>query len=165
MMKRAIFLLFSIALLTSCSSDDDTVSTSFESAILVDDVPFVPTRATVSESEGDFPNESGLVFSFQKESQASSIDESIVVRISYPTVSSNAPNGVYDFGVGVIGEMMFAQGSYIKDMEFYSLAGYTVQVTKLGNKSYRIDFQNIQAVKPFTGEMVIISGYFEGEMQ
>ena len=163
-MKKVIFFLFTFIFLTSCSSDD-SVSTSFESAILIDNVAFVPNKVTVSESEGDFPNESGLVFAFQKGSQPTSVDESIVVRISYPTALSNAPNGVYDFGAGVIGEVMFAQGSYMKDMEFYSLAGYTVQVTKLGNKSYRIDFQNIQAVQPFTGEIVIISGYFEGAMQ
>ena len=164
-MKKVVFFLFSVLLLTSCSSGDDSVSTSFESTIFIDNVAFVPTRVTVSESEGNFPNESGLVFAFQKGSQPTSVDESIVVRISYPTVSSNAPNGVYDFGAGVIGEVMFAQGSYMNGAEFYSLAGYTVQVTKLGNKSYRIDFQNIQAVKPFSDEIIIISGYFEGAMQ
>jgi hypothetical protein len=48
----------------------------------------------------------------------------------------------------------------------YSLAGYTVQVTVLSNTKYRLDFQNIQAVNPFDlEEMVVISGYYEGEME
>jgi Na+-transporting NADH:ubiquinone oxidoreductase subunit NqrA len=60
--------------------------------------------------------------------------------------------------------VLFAQGSYVKGATAYSLAGSTVQETVLSNTEYRLDFQNIQAVNPLNGDMVIISGYYEGEM-
>lgn len=45
----------------------------------------------------------------------------------------------------------------------YSLAGYTVQVTKLlGDSKYKLDFQNVQAVEINTGNIIIISGSCEG---
>lgn len=163
-MKNIILILFTALLFISCESSDDSAPT-FESNISVDGVQFVPTTATVSSATANMPGESALNFTLTKGAFGSSNYEAIQFKINYPQTSSSAPNGVYDFGIGVIGEMLFANGSYVKGDTVYSLAGYTVQVTALGDDEYRLDFQNIQAVNPFVEEEIkIISGYFEGKM-
>lgn len=163
-MKNFIVILFTALLFTACESSDDSAPT-FESNIRVDGVQFVPTTASVSPTTANRPGESALNFALSKGTFGSSNYESINFTISYPTNSNTAPNGIYDFGIGVIGEMMFANGSYAKVDTVYSLAGYTVQVTALGDDEYRLDFQNIQVVNPFEEEEIkIISGYFEGKM-
>ena len=163
-MKKILLLLVSLLVLSACDSSDDSAA-NFESAIFVDDVAFIPTKVTVSNATATMPGEAALGFTFSKGTAGNADYEMIYFKVNYPLNSSTAPNGVYDFGIGVIGETLFAQGTYRKGEVFYSLAGYTVQVTKLGNTSYRIDFQNVQAVQPFTSESFIISGYFEGQMQ
>lgn len=162
-MKKLLLLFFSIAIFTACdSSDDDTIN--FDSAILADGVEFSPTNASVSNGTASMPGEGAMDFSLSKGTSGTSSYEAINFKVNYPLTSSSAPNGVYDFGIGVIGETLFAQGSYVKGTTAYSLAGYTVQVTVLSNTEYRLDFQNIQAVNPLNGQIIIISGYFEGEM-
>jgi hypothetical protein len=163
-MKNFIVILFTALLFTACESSDDSAP-SFESDISVDGVQFVPTKATVAPATANMSGEAALNFTLSKGTVGSSNYEAIQFKINYPQTSSSAPNGVYDFGVGVIGEMLFTNGSYVIGDNVYSLAGYTVQVTALGDDEYRLDFQNIQAVNPFVEEEIkIISGYFEGKM-
>lgn len=162
-MKKIFLLIIAISSLIACDSSDDS-SLDFDSNILADGVEFTPTIATVSNATANLPGEGAMNFALTKGNVGTSGYESINFTVNFPLTSSSAPNGVYEFGIGVIGEVLFAQGSYIKGATAYSLAGYTVQVTVLSNTEYRLDFQNIQAVNPLNGDVVIISGYFEGEM-
>jgi hypothetical protein len=162
-MKKLFVLLIAIMFGTACDSSADD-SLAFDSNILVDGVEFTPTNAVLSNATASMPGEGALNFALTKGTFGTSGFESINFTVNYPLTSSSAPNGVYEFGIGVIGEVLFAQGSYAKDSTFYSLAGFTVQVTVLSNNIYRLDFQNIEAVNPLNGDMVIISGYYEGEM-
>lgn len=162
-MKKILFLIIAIVLLTACDSSNE-ISPAFNSSITVDGVGFIPLKATVSNSTTSMPGEGALDFSLSKGTTGTTSYEAINFKINYPLISSNAPNGVYEFGIGVIGETLLAQGFYIKGSSVYSLAGYTVKVSVLPNMIYRLDFQNIQAVNPLNEEMVIISGFFEGKM-
>ena len=163
-MKKFLLLFVSVLLFTACDSSDDS-SLDFDSDIQVDGIEFTPTNATVSNAIASMPSEGAMAFALTKGTIGNSDYEAINFTVNYPLTSSSAPNGVYDFGIGVIGEVLFAQGSYVKGSKAYSLAGYTVQVTVLSNTKYRLDFQNIQAVNPFAlEEMIVISGYYEGEM-
>lgn len=162
-MKKFLLLFVSVVLFTACESSDDD-SLDFDSNILADGVEFIPTNAAVSNATASIPGESAMNFALTKGTVGTSGYESINFTVNFPLTSSSAPNGVYEFGIGVIGEMLFAQGSYLKGATAYSLVGYTVQITVLSNTEYRLDFQNIQAVNPLNGDVVIISGYYEGEM-
>ena len=163
-MKKIFFLIIAISSLIACDSSDDS-SLDFDSDIQVDGIEFTPTSATVSNATANMPGEGVMNFALTKGNVGTSDYESINFTVNFPLTSSSAPNGVYDFGIGGIGEVLFAQGSYVKGSKVYSLAGYTVQVTVLSNTKYRLDFQNIQAVNPFAlEEMIVISGYYEGEM-
>jgi hypothetical protein len=163
-MKKFLLLFVSVLLFTACDTSDDS-SIVFDSDIRVDGVEFTPTNATVSNATASAPGEGAIAFTLTKGTLGNSDFEAINFTVNYPLTSSSAPNGVYDFGIGVIGEVLFAQGSYVKGSKAYSLAGYTVQVTVLSNAKYRLDFQNIKAVNPFAlEEMIAISGYYEGEM-
>lgn len=162
-MKKFLLLLVSVLLFMACDSSDDS-SLDFNSDIQVDGIEFTPTIATVSNATASMPGEGAMNFALAKGTIGNSTYEAINFTVNYPLTSSSAPNGVYEFGIGVIGEVLFAQGSYVKGSTAYSLAGYTVQVTVLSNTEYRLDFQNIQAVNPLNGQIIIISGYYEGEM-
>lgn len=162
-MKKILFLIIAIVSLTACDSSDNAAP-DFESAITVDGIEFIPSKASVSNSTATMPGEGALDFSLSKGTTGTSSYEAINFKINYPLISSSAPNGVYEFGIGGISETLFAQGFYVKGSTAYSLAGFTVKVTVLPNTEYRLDFQNIQAVNPLNEEMVIISGYFEGKM-
>ncbi len=163
-MQKILILFLSVFVLNSCTSSDET-SSSFESNILVNNVRFIPTSARVLQANSNIPGESALNFNLSKGTVGYSNYEAISFNIMYPTNSSTAPSGVYDFGIGVIGEVLFANGTYVKGNSFYSLAGFTVQVTHRGNNDFRLDFQNIEAINPVTGGSVIISGFFDGNMQ
>ncbi len=159
-MKKVIAILAISFLFINCQSNDDgsSVDSSVISTIKIDGVAYVPTIIQVDEAVAT-DDEGGLVFSLRKPAT----NQSLVVRIGYPLDSSVAPNGVYDFGIGETGTMLFASGSYTTSDAIYSLAGYTVQVTKLaGNSKYKLDFQNVQAVEINTGNIIIISGSCEG---
>lgn len=160
-MKRLLFLFVSILFFTACDSSDDSIE--FNSDIRIGDVVFTPTNANVSNTTATVSGENAMDFLLANGTEGNSNYEAINFTVNFPTNSNTAPNGVYDFGIGVIGETLFAQGFYMKGLHAYDLVGYTVQVTVLSNTEYRLDFQNIQALN-LDGEMVVISGYFEGEM-
>ena len=162
-MKKFLLLLVSVLVFTACDSSDDS-SLDFDSDIRVDEIEFAPTNASVSNGTAIMPGDGAIAFALTKDTFGNSDYEAINFTINYPLTSSSAPNGVYEFGIGVIGQVLFAQGSYVKGSTAYSLAGNTVQVTVLSNNEYRLDFQNIEAVNPLNDEVVIISGYYEGEM-
>ncbi|MDP2162123.1 MAG: hypothetical protein Q8K02_16710 [Flavobacterium sp.] len=162
-MKKLLLLFVSVLLFLACNSSDDS-SLNFNSDIRVNGVVFTPTNARVSNATANMPGEGAMAFSFTKGTSGSSGYEAVNFTINYPLTSSSAPNGVYEFGIGVIGEVLFAQGFYVKGSTAYDMAGYSVQVTALSNNEYRIDFQNIQAFNPLNSQVVIISGYYEGEI-
>jgi hypothetical protein len=159
MKKYLVFLLMTL-FLTSCASDSSSTATS---NILVSDVPFKPSKATVANETSSYTGQTALRFTLEKGVAGTSNYESITFKINFPLVSSSAPNGVYDFGIGVIGEMLFASGDYTKNNAHFSMAGYTVKVTALGGKRYKLEFQNIQALSIVNQEEVIISGSYEGD--
>ena len=159
-MKKVIAILVISFLFLKCQSNDDgsSVDATVISTLKVDGVAFVPTTLQVDDVVAT-NDEGGLVFSLRKPAT----NQSLVVKIGYPLDSSLAPNGVYDFGIGETGTMLFASGAYTTSSAMYSLAGYTVQVTKLlGDSKYKLDFQNVQAVEINTGNIIIISGSCEG---
>ena len=159
-MRKIVALIFISFFFMNCQTNDDgsSVDASIISTIKVDGIAFVPTIIQVDEVVA-IEDEGGLVFSLRKPAT----NQSLVVKIGYPLNSSVAPNGVYDFGIGETGTMLFASGGYNTSDAIYSLAGYTVQVTKLaGNSKYKLDFQNVQAVEINTGNMIIISGSCQG---
>lgn len=162
-MKKIFLLLVVLVSFVACDTSDNE-SIVFDSDIRIDGVEFTPTNAIVSNATASMPGDGAMAFALTKGTTGNSNYEAINFTVNYPLTSSSAPNGVYDFGIGVIGEGLFAQGSYVKGSSAYSLAGYSVKVTVLTNTEYRLDFQNIQAINPITAEMVILSGYFEGEM-
>jgi hypothetical protein len=162
-MEKFLLVLVSVILFTACESSDSD-SLDFDSNIIADGVEFIPTNATVSNATASMPGDGAMDFSLTKGTAGTSSYQAINFKVNFPLTSSSAANGSYEFGIGVIGEVLFAQGSYVKGATAYSLAGSTVQVTVLSNTEYRLDFQNIQAVNPLNGDMVIISGYYEGEM-
>lgn len=130
---------------------------------MIDGIQFLPTKVKVVNGVSSTVGEAVLVFSLTKGNLNSDNNESLVFKIIYPIASSIAPNGIYDFGIGVTGTMLFAQGDYSKGSTIYSLAGYTVKVTSLGNNRYKLEFQNIQAVNINNGNIIIISGFYEGQ--
>lgn len=158
-MKNVFCVLLLSLFLVNCHSDDTASNDKIiNSTIKVDGIAFIPTEIEVLDGIPSFSGEESLVFKMKNTSE----NEQMIVKIDYPLTSSTAPNGVYDFGIGVIGTMLFAQGSYSKGENFYSLAGYTVQITSLGNSKYKIEFQNVQAVNINTKSISIIYGYCEG---
>ena len=159
-MKKIIAVICISFLLMNCSSNDDveSVATDINSSITIDGVAFVPTEV-ITSSGTSIDGEGTHLFMLRKQAT----NESIVVRVHYPLNSSVAPNGVYDFGMGETGTMLFADGGYTSNSSMYSLAGYTVQVTKLpGNNKYKLDFQNVQAAELNSNNIIIISGSCEG---
>ena len=161
---KPIFVFLSIVslLLTACSSSEEAAN--FTSDITADGMAFVPTKAKVTNGTPNFEGEAALVFTLEKGTVNTASYEAIVFSINYPLTSSSAPSGTYDFGIGVIGEVLFAQGSYVKASNYYSLAGYTVKVTAQGNANYKLEFQDIQAVNFTNQNVIIVSGYFEGKV-
>jgi hypothetical protein len=160
MKKYLVFFVVVTLGLTSCASDS---ASTVASNILVSNVPFKPSKAMVANATSSYIGQTALRFTLEKGVAGTSNYESITFKINYPLVSSSAPNGVYDFGIGVIGEMLFASGDYVKGNSYYGMAGYTVKVTALGGKRYKLEFQNIQAVNIVNQEQVIISGSYEGD--
>jgi hypothetical protein len=161
-MKKNLVILVVILLgLTSCASDSS--SSTIDSNILVDNVPFKPSKATVANATSSYIGQTALHFTLEKGVAGTSNYESINFKINYPLISSSAPNGVYDFGIGVIGEMLFASGEYVKNNSYFGMAGYTVKVTALGGKRYKLEFQNIQAVNIVNQDEVILTGSYEGD--
>jgi hypothetical protein len=160
-MKKMVFVLF-VVLVSSCSSDSP--SSSFTTSITADGIEFKPTKAKIADAVATIAGEDALSFTLEKGTINTTSYEAIVFKINYPLTSSSAPNGIYDFGIGVIGETLFAQGYYNKGDVFYDLAGYTVKVTAFGNNKYKLEFQNIQAINPINSSLIIISGVFEGKM-
>jgi hypothetical protein len=161
-MKKMVFVLL-VVLVSSCSSDSS--SPSFTTSIAANGIEFKPTKAKIADATANIAGEDALSFTLEKGTINTANYESIVFKINYPLTSSSAPNGIYDFGIGVIGETLFAQGSYYKGNKIYSLAGYTVKVTALeGYHNYKLEFQNIQAVNPLDSSVIIISGVFEGKV-
>lgn len=162
-MKKIFFIVLLTSLLTvGCSSEDAT--TQYDSNILVGGDAFIPTSATLTSGKATVPNEGALVFTLKKGIIETPDYEALVFKINYPLSSSSAPNGEYDFGIGVVGETLFAQGSYYKANQFFSLAGYTVKVSLLGKDNYNLEFKNIQAVNVAEASALVISGYFKGKM-
>jgi hypothetical protein len=158
-MKNSFYVLVFSLFLVSCQSDDNGSKVNLiNSTIKVDGIAFVPNEIKVENGTPNFSGEGSLVFTMKNTSE----NEQLIVKIDYPLTSSSAPNGVYDFGIGVIGTMLFAQGNYSKGINYYSLAGYTVQVTSLGNNKFKLEFQNVQAVSINTNTISIITGYCEG---
>ena len=161
-MKKRILLLLSVFWVAiSCSSSDDN-STTVDSNILVDGVAFNPTNFRVDNGSSNALGVSSLVFSLTKGSINTANYEALVFTIEYPLTSSSSPNGTYEFGIGETATTLFANGSYAKGTKFYSLAGYTVKVTALGESKYKLEFQNIEAIGIPDGDIKIISGYSEG---
>lgn len=158
-MKKIIAVICISFLFMNCSSNDDgkIVDTTIFSTILVNGVAFVPDFLKLEPSiTGTNEN---LTFNLMDIANG----QSLIVSIQYPENTANSPNGIYDFGIGETGTMLFASGSFTSNDFIYSLAGYTVQVTKLlGNNKYKLDFQNVEAVEINTGNMIIISGTCEG---
>jgi hypothetical protein len=157
---KKLFLFLTSLLVLSCSSDDNNQSVNTN--ILVDGVAFTPTSYKVENGTSNPLGEASLVFSLTKGTLNTANYEALVFRIYYPLTSSSAPTGIYNFGIGQTGTMLFANGSYAKGTAFYSLAGYTVQVTAFGGKKYKLEFQNIEAVGFSNSSIKIISGYCEG---
>jgi hypothetical protein len=159
---KKIFLLFVGIMMLSCSSDNN--NTSVDSNILVDGAAFTPTSFKVQNGTSNPVGESSLVFSLTKGTLDTASYEALNFTVKFPTTSSSAPNGTYEFGIGEIATTLFANGSYAKGTNYYSLAGYSVKVTALGGNKYKLEFQNIEAVSmPISGTTKIISGYCEGD--
>jgi hypothetical protein len=159
-MKKYLLVLVVMLGLASCASDSGS---TVESSIVVSNVPFKPSRAKVVNATSSYIGQTALQFTLEKGDVGSASYECISFKINYPLISSSAPNGVYDFGIGVIGETLFASGDYIKSNSFYGLAGYTVKVTALGGQRYKLEFQNIQAINVVNQDEVILSGSYEGD--
>lgn len=158
-MRQILAVIFISFLFVSCSSNDDgsNVDATITSTIMIDGVAFVPDFLKLE------PSISGTNENLNFNLMDVANGESLFVSIQYPQNTLNAPNGIYDFGIGETGTMLFASGGYTASDAIYSLAGYTVQVTKLaGNSKYKLDFQNVQAVEINTGNIIIISGSCEG---
>ena len=158
-MRKIIALICISFLFLNCSSNDDggSVDSTITSTIMVDGVAFVPDFLKLEPSS--IGTNENLNFNLMDVGNG----KSLFVTIQYPENTVNAPNGVYDFGIGETGTMLFASGGFTSNDFMYSLAGYTVQVTKLaGNSNYKLDFQNVQAVEINTGNIIIISGSCEG---
>ncbi len=163
-MKTNILFLFTIVItmLASCSSDTN-VNQTIDSNIIANGMTFVPNSVNVSNGIASIEGESALIFSLLKGTIGNSNYENISFKINYPLTLSSAPSGTYEFGIGETGTMLFAQGSYVKGSISYSLAGYSVKVTALGNDKFKLEFQNIEAVNISNGSVIIISGYCEGK--
>jgi hypothetical protein len=161
-MKKILLVIFTGFIMINCQSDDYSSdgNSSITSTIVVDGAAFVP-----NELKQDIPTlilEGGLIFTLKK----SDTNQAIVVNIEYPLSSTTAPNGIYDFGIGETGTMLFANGGYFTSNSMYSLAGNTVKVTKLdGNDVYKLEFQNVQAVEINSGKVIVISGSCEGKFK
>ena len=158
-MRKIIALICISFLFLNCSSNDDggSVDSTITSTIMVDGVAFVPDFLKLEPSS--IGTNENLNFNLMDVGNG----KSLFVTIQYPENTVNAPNGVYDFGIGETGTMLFASGGFTSNDFMYSLAGYTVQVTKLaGDSKYKLDFQNVQAVEINTGNIIIISGSCEG---
>lgn len=156
-MRKFIFAL-ALMLMFGCQSDDDTNFSNFNSTIKVDGISYTPNLLRVTEGTSSNSSEKSMVFNMNNTDSG----ESLLVRIHYPINSTTAPNGEYDFGIGEIGTTLFADGGYGNSSEYFSLAGYTVVVTSNGNSNYKLNFQNVEAVNIQTNEVIIISGYCEG---
>ena len=158
-MRKIIALICISFLFLNCSSNDDggSVDSTITSTIMVDGVAFVPDFLKLEPSS--IGTNENLNFNLMDVGNG----KSLFVSIQYPEDMVNAPNGIYDFGIGETGTMLFASGGFTSNDFMYSLAGYTVQVTKLaGDSKYKLDFQNVQAVEINTGNIIIISGSCEG---
>lgn len=160
MKKHLVILLLVLVGLTSCSSDSGTKAIS---NITISNLAFKPSIAKVVNTTSSYVGQAALSFNLEKGELNSTGYECITFKINYPLISSSAPNGVYDFGIGVIGESLFASGDYRKGNSHYGMAGNKIKVTALGGKRYKLEFQNIQAVNIINQSEVILSGSYEGD--
>lgn len=161
-MKKLVLILTSIVLF-SCSSDDN--NQSLETNIFIDGVSFTPTSFKVVNGNSNVVDESSLVFSLTKGTVNKVSYEALIFTVNYPVTLSSAPTGTYEFGIGETATTLYANGTYAKGTNYYSLAGYSVKVTAWGGKKYKLEFQNIEAVGIPSGTIKIISGYCEGEFK
>ncbi|MFM2213663.1 MAG: hypothetical protein RL427_926 [Bacteroidota bacterium] len=159
-MKKYFVLLVLITWgVTSCSSDSKN---NVLSSIMISNVPFVPAKATLTNETSSYVGQGAVRFTLEKGGVASADYECITFKVNYPLVSSSAPNGVYDFGPAVIGETLLAGGEYRKNNSSFSMVGYTVKVTAMGGKRYKLEFQNVQAIN-LANEEVVLTGSYEGD--
>jgi hypothetical protein len=107
-MKKYLVILVLVTLgLTSCASDSGS---TVDSNILVSNMPFKPSKAKIANATSSYIGQTALCFTLEKGVAATAAYECITFNINYPLISSSAPYGVYDFGLGVIGETLLANG-------------------------------------------------------
>ena len=152
------------SIFTACDSSDDSAP-AFESTITVDGVEFKPTTAKLERNpSSDNPNIEGLTFNLERGVSGSDDYEAILFGFSYSKNSPTGPNGIYTFGLGTIGETLFANGFYYTETTTNMLYHSTVEVTYLENGKYRFEFNDVLAVVLNQAEPIVISGYFEGKV-
>jgi|GEM_PF-1561538 len=164
-MKKIFLILLAIAM-TSCGGDDDTnhdhylPTNDYQSSVTVDEQPYEPASGHYSIVAGDNENETGRSFVLSSGSDTPNV---LQFRISYPTSMANA-TGSYIFHIGVIGENLFAQGTFT-GLFAHNLVGGTVHVTDLGNHKFRFEFEHIEGLDWLNGSPdILIDGTFEGTL-
>lgn len=166
---KTYLMLIIILIGVSCNKKDDEIvninnNSTVISNITVDGLEFKPTKAFVKNVIANRSGELAKEFTLEKDNLGV---ESLQFKINYPNTFASAPNDIYQFGPIVNNENYSAQGSYNKGSQYYGLEGYFVKVTTMDNNRFKLEFQNIQAIKfqqyPPVTETIIISGTYEGQ--
>lgn len=155
MKKRVLLFLTISCMLLSCSSDND--SKSFESAILIDGVAFVPKEVTAYPSNSSV--EKSTVFVLQKNIDTPMNLDEMVFRINYPLSQSNA-SGTY-LMTGLQGT-----GNYTKAESSFGFYNGSITIEDLGNNKFNITFNNVKGT-PGNGstQIITVSGNINGKFQ
>ncbi len=166
MKKICVFILVATALFACSSDDDNTDGYLYDSHILVQGQPFIPTEYTednptwntVTAFHEENPDTGNEMRSFRLVSRHDDeqFTDEIYVEINYQAIQDNI-NGTYEFSLD--GNDV---GYYRISTAYFTFVSGSVTVTYLGGSNYKLSFANVIAIDSFDNATKTVSGYFKG---
>ena len=159
-MRKIVLLLLVISgFVTSCSSDLDDKG-GVTSTIVIDGVSFKPTKGIYFYQTASFESQKKVRFVISDEKN----NEKFYIDISFPS-SQKDLNGIYDFGPGTADELLVSS-EFVISKTRYSILGYTLKVTDLGNSKFGFEFTNpVTAFDIVKNAEVSFKGGFNGKFE
>ncbi|MFH7002832.1 hypothetical protein [Flavobacterium bizetiae] len=159
MNKITLLFLVLLGFITSCSSDDDDKS-GVNSSIIIDGMKFTPNKGLYYYQTASFDSQKKVVFLISNEKE----DENFYIDIAFLS-SQKDLSGIYDFGPGTANELLVSC-ELITSKTRYSIQGYTLKLTDLGDSKFSFEFTNpVAAFDIVKNKQVSFKGGLEGKFE